>query len=293
MPKTSDNRARDVEKLNPVLDVLNGHYSYLRMIKDIRDVEGKDPLESDPDSAFLYVDAANRLRGALVGWVEEWRKTKLPSAGEDRENYVAEYLYGNRTARKEFIGVSKRIGLPENIPRQLFAFQPRGQITGDQHFKLRVAIFRYLFESGFLSSYSRDLGLEFATTFFSSDDPLLGAEAEAIHLFILLLRSELSTQLRRCPAKDCGRYFLNLGGRREFCSRAHAQQRINMRALQNLKQDRDRRKLQAIDRANKALEKCKTKNWKPWVAKKTGLTKAFLTRNINNLKVPKKFGREE
>jgi len=263
------------------------------MIRDIREIEGKDPTESDPDSNFVYVNAAHRLRGTLTRWVEEWRRTKRPPLDEDRENYVAEYIYENAKLRDEFVRTTKQMGLADEVFRQLLAFQPSDRITGPQQFRLRVAIFRDLVEASFLSSYSSRLGVEFATTFFSSNNPLLGADAEAIHLFIILLRSGLSAQLRRCPASDCGKFFLNLGGRREFCSRSHAQQRINRQVLQSLKQTRDKQKQAALARANKALQECTSSDWKWWVAKRTGLTATFLTRNIDSLKVPKRFGREE
>ena len=285
MPKISHQRAEEIERLRPVLDVLNGVYGHLQMLRDIREIEGKDPLNDDPDAYFLYVNAGHRLRETLTRWVEKWRG-RAPAGDEDRENYVAEYIYGNRELREEFLRITKQLGMAGGVFRELLLFQPREHISDDQRLKFQIGLFSYMFETGFLGSYSGTL--EFAMTFFNSNDPILGAEAEAIHLFVILLRSELSSKLCRCPAAGCGKFFLNLGGRREFCSRSHAQQRINRRVLQDLKQTRDKRKKEALARANEALRECKKRDWKQWLAKRTGLTTTFLTRNIKHLKVPKR-----
>ena len=268
MPKVSRKRWEEADRIQLVLDVLNGEYDYDRMMEDAREREDPiSPAELPPE--YIFIEAADVLRRMLTNWVEEWWKerSRRPAAEEDPDDYADEYLDRHKGLQQAFKRIASRLGIRESVFRALLVFQ-----KDSKELSLLVRVFRWMLE---------DREFEYAGKVFTSragfsfsDDPIGAAQGEAMRLFLALLRSRLKASVCRCHLKGCGRWFVNLSGRRLYCSRQHAQEPANGR-LQARRNEKTEEKLR---HAQEWIRKWKPAHgpWKPWVARKTKLTANFL-----------------
>jgi hypothetical protein len=243
--------------LRPVIDALNGQGRPLKETAwDLKERVTPPPkvrplrYEDVPlPSDDLFHQAEGLLQGKLTEWVEEWRKVRRPCRADPAKK-AANYL-SNHPEAKEILGV-----LAKKAPQHI------------------MEIF---------------LGMKtppFQVAFSIPDEPILTAVCEAVRLFVILLRSNLS--IGKCDLVRCQRYFINASGERSkrCCTRKHAGALATERR-------RARQHAASIARAAEAIEEWERKkpsrDWKSWVVRRTQLTSNFLTRGINRgeLQAPK------
>ncbi len=257
MPAMSKERMAAITALRPAIDALNGQGLQLKDNAWILKARGipqpRDrPLRIEdvplpPDD--LFIEAEGLLRRKLTEWVEGWlaeRRSPTADPGERTADYLS-----NHPELNSIIGKLAKQA-PEDILRIL------------------LGVTR----------------LRFQVAFTVPDDPILTAECEALRLFVLLLRSELS--IGKCALPRCQRYYVNASGEssKRCCTRKHA-------AALAIEGRRARQHAASIARAARAIDEwdCKepTQDWKRWVAERTQLTSNFITRGVNSgeLQAPK------
>jgi len=277
MPRISERRWKEKCRLQPVLEILYGKYNPSKMRDDARQIVCEDSLTPDewsmcPPNSF-YQTACKELRTTLTTWVQEWWRTwkSKPAAEVDPNQYASDYLETHMKLQAEFRRIAARVRIEDPVFREVLAFQET--TTGDRVFASAVRLVRILLE-GTDINYAGG-GTSIRGGFFISHDPLLLAEAEAMRLFLVLLRSPLKELIRRCRLKGCPRWFLDLTGRGVYCSTRHAQRMVNDR----LKVRRNKQTEEKLQHAQEWIHKWRPAHgpWKPWVARKTNLTTNFLT----------------
>jgi hypothetical protein len=285
MPRVSEKRWKEKCRLQPVLDVLNGKYGFSKMREDAQELACEDYLTPNelslcPPDPF-YQKASSELRTTLTKWVQEWWGSwnSKPAALVDPNQYASDYLESHKKLEVEFCRIAARIRIEAPVFREILAFQEAP--TVDRDFASAVRLVRMLLE-GWDSSYAGNVTSR-KGGFFISHDPLLLADAEAMRLFLVLLRSPLKQLIRRCDLRGCTRWFLDLTGRGKYCSTQHAQCPANDR----LEERRHKQTEEKLRHAQEWIRKWRPAHgpWKPWVARKAKLTTNFLTRWVGQRKL--------
>src|ERR1700685_1606965 len=129
MPKVSRKRWEEVDRIQPVLDILNGEYDHYRLMEDAR--EREDPISSaELPPEYIFIQAVDLLRKILTNWVEEWWKGRhrRSTAEEGPDDYADEYLDRHKELQQELKRIASRLGVREETDfRALLAFQKDSQ----------------------------------------------------------------------------------------------------------------------------------------------------------------------
>jgi hypothetical protein len=124
MPKISKMRSKEVERLAPVLAILNREYA---------EHDSTHFDEEDVDGVAL---AATETK--LRKWID---------ASRPRNEDVGDYLYRHPALKREFFLLTQEIGIPEEVFRSALAFQQ--DLSGEEKFKKRVQMVSSMLEYGF------------------------------------------------------------------------------------------------------------------------------------------------
>jgi len=296
MPKTSNRRWREIDRIQPAVDVLNGDYDLWRLRSNAME---RDGLRNDGPQAEgsiyedceLFDQAAWALRRKLTKWVEEWQDapqmTQVSDSDEppDPDERMVDYLAVRPDLLKEFDGIAAKLGIPTDVRSWILTRNRWKEIDGEKMLG-RIKLFLGILQGSDLEKEDAvpfDGGFEITAQLgFPGDSQNVAAEGEAMRLFLLLLQSKIP--IGKCSLDDCGRYFLNIGGCRQFCCKGHTQSLVNQKVLHRLKIERDLNKNRKLDRARRAIREYElavpNQDWKVWVTRKAKVSKNFLTLHV-------------
>src|ERR1700677_3142031 len=306
MPKTSARRWREIDKIQPALDVLNGKYDLWRLRSCAMERGGLRNDDPQPEDSIyeyyeLFDQAAGVLRRKLTEWVEEWQSalqtTEVSDSDEppDPDERMVDYLTARPDLLREFDGIAAKLGIPTDV-RSWILTPARWENIGDQEMRGRIQVFLSLLQGGDFEwgarTISFDGGFNITSNLgFPGCFQNVAAEGEAMRLFVLLLQSKIP--IGKCSLDGCRRYFLNIGGCRRFCCKGHTQSFVNQKVLRQLKIERDLQKNRKLDRARRAIREYEladpNQDWKAWVGRRAKVSKNFLTLHVRQggLPVPK------
>ena len=186
------------------------------------------------------IEAANLLQQRLTGWVDEWLRVRKRSSKKLVSGEIANYL----GQHPDMMEILEQLHAPRHIMQILLGLK----------------------------------AFPFQLDFTVANDPVLTAKAEALRLFITLLRSNIP--VGRCTLPRCQRYYLNVSNQRKkhCCSNAHSAALILEARRAKERTEKIRRTAAAIDKWPKTRT---SKDWKQWVARHARVTLNFITSALN------------